>query len=133
MPYMTSDGMVRPELWPSAGFRLLARDPLGRLQVTDDFLGAYLSRPELAPAEESCNAERALHARLLEDPTLAVGAETLAALADPDARENYGVILNYRDRLLEAGTIEACYLAQFQGGDVTLPGLFIDQMFSNPG
>ncbi len=128
MPYMTSDGMVRPELWPSAGFRLLARDPLGRLQVTDDFLGAYLSRPELAPAEESCNAERALHARLLEDPTLAVGADELAALADPDARENYGVMLNYRDRLLEAGTIEACYLTQFQSGDVTLPGLFIDHM-----
>ena len=72
MPYMTSDGMVRPELWPGAGFRLLERDTSGRLKVTDGFLAAYLSRPELAPVDESCDAERALHARLLQDPTLAV-------------------------------------------------------------
>ncbi len=128
MPYMTSDGMVRPELWPNAGFRLLTRDPSGRLMVTDDFLGAYLARPELAPEDESCDAERALHASLLQDPRRAVGADVLAALADPDARENYGVMLDYRDRLLGAGTVEACYLAQFQDGDVTLPGLFIDHM-----
>ena len=128
MPYMTSDGMVRPELWPGAGFRLLERDTSGRLKVTDGFLAAYLSRPELAPVDESCDAERALHTRLLQDPTLAVGADEVAALADADARENYAVMLDYRDRLLEAGTIETCYLAQFQGGGVTLPGLFIDHM-----
>jgi len=128
MPYMTSDGMVRPELWPNAGYRLLQRDPSGRLLVTDDFLGAYLSRPELAPAGDSCDAERALHARLLEDPALAIGESDLAAMADADARENYAVMLGFRARLLAAGTVEACYLGLFQGGDVTLPALFIDQM-----
>ncbi len=134
MANLTKDGMIRPELWPNSGFKFLDRagdgagDGAGRLRVTDDFLRAYLGRPELAPVDESCDAERALHASLLGDPTRAVGADELAALADNDARENYGVLLGFRDRLLAAGTVEACYLGLFQGGDVTLPGLFVDQM-----
>ena len=39
-----------------------------------------------------------------------------------------GVLLGFRDRLLTAGTVEGFYLGLFQGGDVTLPRLFIDQM-----
>jgi hypothetical protein len=118
----------RPELWPGCGFRLLERDGFGRLKVTDDFLRAYLGRPELVPVEESCGAERALHARLLGDPRAKVAKREIAALADADARENYAVMLDFRDRLTKAGTVEACYAGLFREGDVTVPALFIDQM-----
>jgi len=116
------------ELWPGCGFRLLERDRQGRLVVTDDFLRAYLGRPELAPVEDSCAAERALHARLLDQPRAKVANKEIAALADADARENYAVMLEFRDRLVEAGTVEACYAGLFREGDVQVPGLFIDQM-----
>ena len=43
MANLTSEGMIRPELWPSSGFGLLERDADGRLVVTDGFLGAYLA------------------------------------------------------------------------------------------
>ncbi|HEX9568074.1 MAG TPA: DUF6352 family protein [Rhodospirillales bacterium] len=118
----------RPELWPGSGFRLLERDGQGRLAVTDDFLRAYLGRPELAPVAESCDAERALHARLLEDPRAKVAKREIAALTDADARENYRVMLDFRNRLVEAGTVEACYAGLFREGDVTVPALFLDQM-----
>ena len=47
------------EFWSSSGYRLLSRDDNGRLAVTDDFLRAYLLRPEIRPVEDSCAAERA--------------------------------------------------------------------------
>lgn len=119
---------ARPELWPDSGFRLLERDRQGRLKVTDEFLRAYLDRPELKPVDESCVAERALHARLLEKPRAKVAAKEIAAVADADARENYGVMLDFRDRLLEAGTVEACYAGLFRKGDVGVPSLFVDHM-----
>lgn len=101
---------------------------MGRLLVTDDFLRAYLQRPELAPVADSCDAERALHAKLMEDPRAKTNPEEIAAVADEDARENYNVLLGFRDRLLEAGTIEACYLGLFRDNDVPLPALFVDHM-----
>lgn len=132
MPEITPEtphgAVTKPELWPGSGFRLLRRDGQGRLKVTEDFLRAYLGRPELAPVAESCDAERALHARLLDDPRATLGKLEIAALADADARENYGVMLDFRDRLLEAGTVEACYAGLFREGDVRVPALFVDQM-----
>ena len=128
MANLTQDGMTRVELWPNSGFRLLGRDDAGRLSVTDDFLRAYMSRPELAPVEESCDAERALYASLVENPSRPVEVQDLSALADPDARENYQVLLGFRDRLTNAGSVEVCYQSLFSSGDVTLPEMFIDQM-----
>jgi len=118
------------ELWPSSGYRLLDRNGDGRLTVTDDFLRAYFARPEVAPQPESCDAERALHAALLDNPRLVVAAERIGSLADPDARENYGVVLAFRDRLVAAGTIEACYRELFAGGGapVPVPPLFVDHL-----
>jgi hypothetical protein len=49
----------------------------------------------------------------------------LANLADADARENWGFLLLLRDTLLEAGSIEAGYLALVRGR-VLLPHLFFD-------
>ena len=118
------------ELWPSSGYRLLARNAEGRLAVTDDFLRAYLRRPEVAPVEESLDAERELHAALLADPRMAVDPARLAALDDPDAEENYQVVLSFRDLLLEAGTIESCYRGLFGDSRPTtpVPPLFVDQL-----
>lgn len=117
-----------PEFWRSSGFHLLARDANRRLRVTDEFLRAYLLRPELSPLSESCAAERALHAELLERPRMAVAAERILPLPDADTRENYRLLLAFRDRLLAAGTIEGCYLATFREANVALPPLFLDQM-----
>lgn len=118
------------ELWPSSGYRLLQRDAQGRMGVTDDFLRAYLTRPEIAPVEESLDAERALHAELLADPRLAVDPARLAALGDADAEENYQVVLSFRDRLVQAGTVEACYRGLFGAEQpaVPVPPLFVDQL-----
>jgi hypothetical protein len=118
------------ELWPSSGYRLLTRGGDGRLAVTDDFLRAWFRRPEMAPPPEACDAERALHAALLDDPLLAVDRARLDSLADPDAVENYEVVLAFRDRLAAAGTVEACYRGLFEGAGspVAVPPLFVDQL-----
>ncbi|HYD67280.1 DUF6352 family protein [Azospirillum sp.] len=117
-----------PDFWRQSGYHLLTRDADGHLAVTDDFLRAYLQRPEMAPVPESCAAERALFDRLLEDPRRPVGEAEVAALADPDAVENWRVWLGFRDRLLAAGTLEACYLRLFREGARGVPSLFVDQL-----
>ncbi len=125
-----------PDFWRDSGYHLMTRTAEGRLAVGDDFLRAYFQRPEMRPVEESCPAERALHQALIANPREAVSDQRLAALADPDARENYGLVLNFRDRLVAAGTIEECYLQNFlqppisntPGADAAIPPLFIDQM-----
>ncbi len=116
-----------PDFWQSSGYRLLLRNQDGQLQITDDFLRAYFTRPELAPVEESCDAERALHQSLLDDPVQTIDSARLSALADPDARENYKLMLRFRDHLVEHGTVENAYLTLFKQG-VSIPPLFIDQL-----
>ena len=116
------------DFWRSSGYRLLERDAEGWLTVTDDFLRAYLLRPEMQPVEESCCKERVLHAALLDDPFLAVPPARIAALTDPDARENYQHVLGLRDRLVASGTLERCYIGLFGGERVPVPPLFVDQL-----
>ena len=118
----------RPNFWQHSGFDLLARDSHGHLSVTDGFLRAYLNRPEVAPVEESCDRERALHAALLVEPKRAVSEAEIAAMADADGRDNYRVLIDFRDRLIKAGTVEACYLDVFRDGTVSIAPLFLDQM-----
>jgi hypothetical protein len=117
------------DFWRDSGYHLLEPLENGRLGVTDDFLRAYFMRPEVRPVEESCAAERALHEALSRHPREPVSDTRLAALADPDARENYRVVLAFRDRLLAAGTLEDCYLGVFlEPGGVKVPPLFLDQL-----
>jgi hypothetical protein len=92
-----------PDFWRSSGYHLLER-------------GA-----------EACAAERALHARLLDDPFAPVPPEALDALADPDAGDNYRVLLDFRSRLLAAPSLEGCYLGLFLGAS-RVPPLFRDQL-----
>ena len=113
-----------PDFWPSCGYSLLRRGPDGRLAVTDDYLRLYYARPELAPVAESCAAERALHATLMEKPRRPVAGGEIDAIADPDARENYRVMMRFRDRLLAAETLEAFYVDLFRE-DVAVPPDFI--------
>lgn len=118
--------------WVHSGLALLDVDEHGGLIVTDEFLAAYLRRPELAPVPESCEAERALHAGLLAAPRAKVSEEQLAALADPDARDNWRMFLRFRDRLLGAPNLQAAYVAIFadaqRAGRIDVPPLFVDQL-----
>lgn len=114
------------DFWPESGYAQLVHGERGWLRPTDDYLRLFLARPELAPLDESCASERALHAALLESPTHKVTAERLARLLDADARENYAVFLRFRDALLAAGTLQAYYIGLFRRGVVDVPPLFID-------
>ena len=95
--------------------------------MTDDFLRAYYLRPEIHPVEESGDGELRLHARLMEEPRAALSDTDLAGVEDADARDNYRLLLRFRDRLLKAGTIEGAYLELFKG-PIDVPPMFIDQM-----
>ena len=88
---------------------------------------AYYLRPEVHPVEESGPGERALHTALMAQPRKKVSQAELDAVEDADARDNYGVVLRFRDRLLDAGTVEACYMGLFKA-PVDVPPLFIEQM-----
>jgi hypothetical protein len=116
------------DFWLSCGHHLLDRDQGGGLLVTDEFLKAYLARPELAPPPDACVVERTLHAALLADPRRSVEAADIAAIGDADARENWGVLLAFRDLLLGHKTIEAAYLHLVRQGVVNTPPLFINQL-----
>ena len=115
------------DFWRSCGHHLLDRDADGRLLVTDQFLKAYLARPEIAPPPDACAAERALHAALLADPRRRVRGEEVAAIADADARENWEVMIAFRDQLARHPTLEAAYL-DIVRRNVRLPHLFLSQM-----
>ena len=112
------------DFWTSCGYHLLKRQGDGRLIVTDDYLRLYYARPELAPVAESCGAERALHAALMQDPRREAADSEIAAIADPDARDNYRVMMRFRDRLLAAESLEAFYFDLFRV-DVAVPPDFI--------
>jgi hypothetical protein len=112
------------DLWPGSGYALLSRDDAGGLRPTDDFLRTYYTRPELAPIESSCAAERALHRSLIEAPRRAVGAAELEAVQDADARENYVVMLRFRERLLSHATLQSFYASLFTD-DVSVPPDFV--------
>jgi len=64
----------------------------------------------------------------MHDPRRPVAVHEIAALADADARDNYGILLRFRERLLAAGTLEACYAGLFRGEDIDVPPLFVDQL-----
>jgi hypothetical protein len=121
------DQTTHRDFWLSCGHHLLDRDAGGGLVLTDDFLKAYLARPELAPPPDACAAERALHASLLAEPRRPVAAAEIAALADSDARENWQVMLDFRDQLTRHRTLEAAYLDIVRRG-AKVPHLFINQL-----
>jgi hypothetical protein len=116
------------DFWLSCGHHLLDRDDGGGLKVTDEFLKVYLARPELIPPPEACAVERALHAALLADPRMTVAASDIAAIADADARENWQMLVEFRDRLLRHKTLEAAYADLVRNGLGKTPPLFVSQL-----
>ena len=116
------------DFWLSCGHHLLDRDDGGGLKVTDEFLKVYLARPELIPPPEACAVERALHAALLADPRMTVVASDIAAIADADARENWQMLVEFRDRLLRHKTLEAAYADLVRNGLGKTPPLFVSQL-----
>lgn len=116
------------DFWISSGHHLLDRDDNRRLVVTDEFLKAYLARPEIVPPEDACAHERALHARLLAGPREPVEAGEIKRIADRDARENWRHLVAFRDHLLGHPTLEAAYLALSRSPKVAVPPLFLNQL-----
>src|SRR2546426_8747480 len=98
------------DFWLSCGHHLTDRDAEGGLLVTDEFLKAYVARPELAPPPEACAVERGLHTALHAHPRRRIGTDELAAITDADARENWQLMVAFRDHLLTHRTLEAAYL-----------------------
>jgi Family of unknown function (DUF6352) len=79
------------------------------------------------PVEESCEAELKLHAALMQSPRREVAEQELQVLEDKDVEHNYRVILGFRKKLLDAGTVEGCYMSLFKG-TVDIPPIFVDQL-----
>jgi len=116
------------DFWLSCGHHLLDRDPGGCLLLTDEFLKLYFARPEVIPPAEACPAERSLHAALLADPRRPVTAAETAAVADAEARENWQLLIGFRDHLLRHRTLEAAYANLVRKGVGKTPPLFISQL-----
>jgi uncharacterized protein DUF6352 len=116
------------DFWHSCGHHFLDRDESGGYVVTDDFLKIYLARPELIPPPDACAAERNLHAALIADPRRPVAASDITDIADTDARENWGILIGFRDHLLRHKTLEAAYVDLMRRGVGRTPPLFINQL-----
>jgi hypothetical protein len=116
------------EFWVSSGHHLTGRTDGGGLAVTDELILAYLARPELMPPPEASAAERELHASLVREPRRPLRRSELEALDDADARENWEVMLGFRDRLVAAHSIEAAYLDIIRNGTGNTPPLFLNQL-----
>jgi hypothetical protein len=116
------------DFWLSCGHHLLDRDEGGGLVVTDEFLKVYLARPELIPPPDACAVERTLHAALLANPRMAVASSGIAAIADADARENWQLLIEFRDYLLRHKTLEAAYVDLVRNGVGHFPLLFVNQL-----
>jgi hypothetical protein len=118
---------VRRDFWLSCGHHLLDRGQDGGLVVTDEFLKAYLARPEMMPPQDACAAERALHQALLAHPRQPIEPWQIAAIADADARENWELMIAWRDHLTGYPTLEAAYLAIVRD-ELKFPRIFLDQL-----
>lgn len=116
------------DFWISSGHHLLDREQGGGLLVTDEFLKLYLARPEMIPPAEACTVERTLHAALLADPRMPVSVSDIAAITDADARENWQLLLEFRDYLLRHKTLEGAYVALIRNGVGKIPPLFVNQL-----
>lgn len=116
------------DFWISSGHHLLDRGSDGGLRVTDEFLKLYLARPELIPPAEACAVERTLHAALLADPRMPVSASDIDAIADADARENWKLMIAFRDRLVRHTALEAAFRELVRGGFGNVPPIFINQL-----
>src|SRR3977135_4124882 len=116
------------DFWLSCGHHLIDRDAGGGLLVTDEFLKVYLARPELIPPSEACAAEQNLYASLRAAPRRGLTRAESSAIRDDDARENWELMIAFRDRLLGQRTLEAAYLDLIRRGVGNTPPLFLNHL-----
>ena len=116
------------DFWLSCGHHFLDRDEGGGYVVTDDFLKVYLARPELLPPPNACPVESNLHSALLADPRRPVAASEIQSITDADARENWELLIAFRDQLFAHKTLEASYVDLIRRGVGKTPPLFINQL-----
>src|SRR5258708_8538614 len=93
----------------------------------DESRKASLERTAMAPPEDACEAERALHRALLAHPRQPVEPWQIAAIADADARENWELMIAWRDHLVGQATLESAYLAIVRH-QLNFPRIFLDQL-----
>ena len=115
------------DFWAGSGFHDLVATPQG-LKATPAWIARFLGRDELMPPAEAGPRERAMHSRLCANPLAVVAPETLASIEDADARDNWAEFLKFRDRVLAAPSVEACYLDLFTRAQVDLAPPFLDAM-----
>jgi hypothetical protein len=63
----------------------------------------------------------------MAQPRLEVSKEQVLKIEDRDVQESYRILLRFRDRLLDAGTVEGAYMALFKGA-IDVPPIFVDQL-----
>jgi len=63
----------------------------------------------------------------MDDPGRRLTEGDFSKIEDPDARDNYRVLMRFRDRLLAAGTVEGAYMSLFKGA-IDVPPMFVDQL-----
>ncbi len=115
------------DFWASSGFRLLGHQSEG-LVPTEGWIARFLERGELTPPADAGPREAAMHRRLSAYPRASVAPETLAAIEDGDARDNWTEFLRFRDRVFAFPTLEACYRDLFSRPAVDLAPPFVDAL-----
>jgi hypothetical protein len=93
---------------------------------TEKFWKSLLQLPQLALVSESCRDEKRLHDALQLKPLRPVKPEELTAIRDEDARDNYAMLLLFRDGVIAAGSLSTWYVQLFSSGKIDLAPLFID-------
>jgi hypothetical protein len=63
----------------------------------------------------------------MKDPGREVHEDHLQSIEDEDVRDNYRILMRFRDRLLAAGTVEGAYMSLFKGA-IDVPPMFVDQL-----
>jgi len=63
----------------------------------------------------------------MQSPRRTVSEKELLSVEDADARDNYKVILKFRDGLVREGTVEAFYASLFKA-KIDIPPLFVEQL-----
>lgn len=112
------------DFWQHSGYSRLNFPAAGWPQASEALIQAYLARPELRPLPESCPAERALHDRLYRDSRYRPTPLELAELHDPSVRENYELVMRFRDHVFASEDLRVAYLDLVRRGHPPLPLLF---------
>ena len=116
------------DFWINSGWHLLKdRGSIG-LIPNEDYMKAYFLRPELELVKESCQAEKELRSKLIENPFYIVKDDELLSMKDKDAIENYKAVLSFRDFLSQSINLEEAYLKIANGEKFFFPPMFLDQI-----